>query len=273
MIGRPDYEERKENRISRYEERAAKARKEADTRQEQAESLARQIPFGQPVLVGHHSEARHRRDLGKMHDGFEKSVEAGKKAAYYQDKAETAASNRAISGDNPDAVNLYQEKLTKLEAMQERMKAVNKAFAKGDDALKALGLTDEQIAKMKSRMPSYERKPYPTWALSNNSAEIRRVKEKIEHLSKLDTVEAETISFKGGKLLVNTEANRVQFLFDDKPGEEIRALLKSYGFHWAPSEGAWQRQRTVNAINTAKCLVSKIEDGETCLGEAGFSPR
>jgi hypothetical protein len=46
MIGRSDYEEQKENRMSRYEERAAQARKDADARREQAESLARRIPFG-----------------------------------------------------------------------------------------------------------------------------------------------------------------------------------------------------------------------------------
>jgi hypothetical protein len=51
-------------------------------------------------------------------------------------------------------------------------------------------------------------------------------------------------------------------LFDDKPSEEIRELLKYHGFRWAPSEGTWQRQRTMNAINTAKRLVSKIEELE-----------
>jgi hypothetical protein len=98
--------------------------------------------------------------------------------------------------------------------------------------------------------------------LSNNSAEIRRIKQKIEQLSKLDNTEAETTIFNGGKLVINTEVNRVQFLFDGKPGEEIRALLKSCGFRWAPSEGAWQRQRTWNAINASKRLVSKIEELE-----------
>jgi hypothetical protein len=262
-VGRSDYEERKERRISRYEDLAQKTSGEADALYEKAHNMASVIPFGQPILVGHHSEGADRSYRKRIENTHRKSFEAAEKAAYYQDKAETAASNRAISGDNPDAVNLYRGKLVKLEAAQEQMKAVNKAFAKGDDALKALGLTDEQIAKMKSGMPSYERKPYPTWALSNNNAEIRHVKEKIEQLSKLDTVEAETITFKGGKMLVNTESNRVQFLFDEKPSEEIRSFLKSYGFRWAPSEGAWQRQRTLNAINASKRLVSKIEE----LGE------
>jgi prefoldin subunit 5 len=260
-VGRTDYEERKENRISRYADRAKKASGEADALFGKAHDMTSAIPFSQPILVGHHSEGRDRSYRKRIETTQRKSFEAAEKASYYADKAVSAATNNAISGDNPEAINLYKEKLTKLEAVQDQMKAVNKAFAKGDDALKALGLTDEQIMKMKSNMPSYERKPYPAWALSNNNAEIRRVKEKIEQLEKLDTVEAEIIIFKGGKLLVNAESNRVQFLFPGKPGDEIRSLLKSYGFQWAPSEGAWQRQRTLNTIHTAKYLVSKIEAG------------
>ncbi len=37
---------------------------------------------------------------------------------------------------------------------------------------------------------------------------------------------------------------RVQFIFDGKPDEETRELLKANGFRWAPSQGAWQRQLT-----------------------------
>jgi hypothetical protein len=260
-VGRSDYEERKENRINRFEERAAKAMNEADAQQERAESLARQIPFGQPVLVGHHSEARHRKDLERIRNGFEKSFENGKKAAYYQDKAETAASNRSISGDNPEAVNLYREKLEKLEAAQEEMKAINKAFSKGGDALKALGLDDAEISKIKKNVesaPTFAKMPYPSWALSNNNAEIHRVKEKIEALEKLDKTESENRTFRGGELRDNLEINRIQFVFDEKPSEETRTLLKSHGFRWAPSEGAWQRQRTLGAIKTARRLVSEI---------------
>jgi hypothetical protein len=267
-IGRSDYEERKERRINRYEEQAKKASGESEALFTKAHNMASAIPFGQPILVGHHSEGADRSYRNRAENTQRKSYEAAEKAAYYQDKADTAAGNHAISGDNPDAVNLYREKLARLEAAQEEMKAINKAFARGDEALKALGLDDARIAKIKKSVesaPSFEKKPYPSWALSNNNAEIRRVKEKIEQLSKLDAVEAETIAFNGGKLLVNTEENRVQFLFDEKPGEEIRALLKYHGFRWAPSEGAWQRKRTMNAINAAKRLVSKIEKQDRIL--------
>jgi hypothetical protein len=142
-IGRSDYEERKEHRINRYKEQAQKAGNEFDALFAKAHNAASAIPFGQPILVGHHSEGADRSYWGRIETTHRKSFEAAEKAAYYQDKAETAVTNNAISGDNPDAVNLYREKLAKLETAQEQMKAVNKAFSKGDDALKALGLTDE----------------------------------------------------------------------------------------------------------------------------------
>jgi hypothetical protein len=125
-----------------------------------------------------------------------------------------------------------------------------------------LGLTNEQIEKMKINMPSYEKKPYPAWALSNNNAEIRRVKERIKQLEKLDTVEEDAITFKGGRLVINTEINRVQFVFDKKPQNVTMIILKNHGFHWSPSEGAWQRQRTINSIYVSKQLLSRMEELE-----------
>lgn len=39
--------------------------------------------------------------------------------------------------------------------------------------------------------------------------------------------------------------------FDEIPSEEVRTELKGWGFKWARSEGAWQRQLTDNAIYAA----------------------
>ena len=40
----------------------------------------------------------------------------------------------------------------------------------------------------------------------------------------------------------------LQLFFEAKPSEEQRRELQSKGFKWAPSQGAWQRQLTKNAI-------------------------
>ena len=51
---------------------------------------------------------------------------------------------------------------------------------------------------------------------------------------------------------------RVQFIFDDKPDEETRELLKANGFRWAPSQGAWQRQLTPAGKAAAKRVQEKL---------------
>ncbi|RHQ89234.1 hypothetical protein DWX76_12375, partial [Clostridium sp. AF21-20LB] len=60
--------------------------------------------------------------------------------------------------------------------------------------------------------------------------------------------------FDGGRVEMNREDNRLQVFFDGKPDADTRAELKSSGFRWAPSVGAWQRQLTDNAIRAADRL-------------------
>jgi hypothetical protein len=89
-IGRSDYEERKERRVSRYEDRALKANAEANVLFDKAHDMASVIPFGQPILVGHHSEGSDSSYRKRVENTQRKSFEAAEKAAYYQDKAESA---------------------------------------------------------------------------------------------------------------------------------------------------------------------------------------
>jgi prefoldin subunit 5 len=251
-VGRQDYEERKEGKIDAYKERARKANVIADQESNKARNMGSVIPFGQPIMIGHHSEGRHRALLKRIDTAHRKASEAYNKADYYEDKAATAENNHSISGDDPEAVERYQKKLAKLEKSQEYMKSVNKAWKQGKAALIALGLSEAESEKLANE----KTKPCPSWMLGNNSAEIRRVKEKLETLKKLDGMEAENIKFNGGEMFVNVGINRVQIIFDDIPVLEKRALLKSHGFKWSPSEKAWQRQRTLNGVNAAKRLIA-----------------
>ena len=263
-VGRKDFEERKKSRIINLKEKAAKANKEADQYYQKSNDAMKGIEPGQPVLAGHHSEKNHRAAIKKMRSAMDKSVASKGKSAYYQEKAEIAESNKSISGDDPEAVSRYKAKLKKLEAIQAYMKAANNYWRKNKTMKGYAGLLDTEAEKIDERMKtalSWVQKsgPYEDWRLRNNNAEIRRIKEKIASLEKLDSMSAETITFKGGEMRVNVEINRVQFIFDSVPSEEVRSILKHNGFKWAPSEGAWQRQRTQNAVNTAKSLILKLE--------------
>ena len=61
---------------------------------------------------------------------MEKSVEAGKKAEYYEAKAEAAENNQAISSDDPEAIQKLTDKLEQLIEEQSYKKRVNAYYRK-----------------------------------------------------------------------------------------------------------------------------------------------
>ncbi|GAB5081279.1 hypothetical protein Osc1_04520 [Hominimerdicola sp. 21CYCFAH17_S] len=164
-----------------------------------------------------------------------------------------------ISADDPQAVQKLESKLAGLEQSQETMKAVNAYYRKHKTLDGCPHLSPEAIEKLKSSMDNgyhLEGKPYPTWALSNNSAEIRRVKSRIADLSKKQEIGYVGWEFAGGRVEANTEANRLQIFFEEKPDEATRAELKGGGFRWSPTAEAWQRQLTDNAYYAANYIKS-----------------
>ena len=96
--------------------------------------------------------------------------------------------------------------------------------------------------------------------LSNNNANIRRVRQRIEELSSRSEFAGWT--FPGGEAKINEAENRLQLIFEEKPDADQRQELKSNGFKWAPSQGAWQRQLNQNAIRAAARIdFLRPEDG------------
>jgi hypothetical protein len=154
-----------------------------------------------------------------------------------------------ISSDDPEALNKLKEKLAGLERNHEYMKAVNVYYRKHKTLDGCPGL-DENIRQDLER---YSHLGFiPTYKLSYNLAEIKRVKQRITELERLAERPPQGWKFGGGEVVVNNGENRLQILFDGKPNEEMRRTLKSRGFRWAPTQGAWQRQLTNNAIYAAK---------------------
>lgn len=162
-----------------------------------------------------------------------------------------------ISADDPQAVQKLEAKLEKLQSAQDTMKAVNAYYRKHKTLDGCPNLSAENIEKMKAEMSSQwhiEDKPYPSWALSNNNAEIRRVKGRIAELTKKQETAYAGWEFDGGTVEANREDNRLQIFFEEKPDEKTRETLKENGFRWSPKAGAWQRQLNDNAIYVADRL-------------------
>ena len=165
-----------------------------------------------------------------------------------------------ISADDPQAIQKLEAKLEKLQAAQDTMKAVNAYYRKHKTLDGCPNLSAERIEAMKAEMSSQwhiQDKPYPSWALSNNNAEIRRVKGRIAELTRKQETAYAGWEFDGGTVEANREDNRLQIFFEEKPDEKTRETLKENGFRWSPKAGAWQRQLNDNAIYAAdrfKCI-------------------
>ncbi|HIF5839316.1 TPA: DUF3560 domain-containing protein [Vibrio parahaemolyticus] len=257
------YEQKQAARRERLEARAAKAHQESNAVYAESKAMADSIPFGQPILVGHHSEGRDRRYRARIHDKMGKSVELSKKADYYEKKA-AAVGTGGISSDDPEAIEKLKKQLESINNAQEKMKAANRLIRKGDrDGLAALGFKPDQVENLFS--PDYAgRLGFPRYALDNNRANGRRIEQRIKELEQArerDDVEIET---EGYIYREDTTENRVMFIFDGKPDAETRKILKAHSFNWSPSrEGKpWVRKLTNAGLYAAKLVRAALDAAE-----------
>lgn len=102
---------RADARAEALEAKAQRKEQEADVAEAAHRGAVDRLPFGgEPIKVGHHSETRHRRDIGRAHTAMGKSVEADREATR---AAEAAKSARAATGARyaPDTVSNRIDKL------------------------------------------------------------------------------------------------------------------------------------------------------------------
>lgn len=256
------YEEHQEQRRARLEAKAAAARDEAQRAHAAANRISDGIPMGQPVLVGHHSEGRHRRDLARMGRNMDRAVEASKKAQEYERQAK-AVGRGGISSDDPEAVPKLRREVEALEERQRRMKAVNLAhqnYVRDPATLETAPISDEMKRLVRTYVPAYTWEPHPfaPYQLQNNAATIRNKKKRITELEARSEDEGSERVVSGVRVVENVEANRLQLFFPDKPDEATRTALKQSGFRFAPSVGAWQRHRSNGASYAAERILARL---------------
>lgn len=258
------YEERVEAKRQRLQERAQRARKESDAAARHARSVSDMIPLGQPILVGHHSEKRHRRDLERIHRGYQKAHELDKKAEYLEDRAD-ALGTGGISSDDPDALEKLRAEHEKRERKQELMLSVNriirKHLGKGKDAQRAALIEAgirEDLANELLEPNFLGGVGYPQYALTNNRAAMRRLEQRIQEIEANQSRKSQEEKHDGFTFRKDVDENRVMFEFPGKPDEETRKLLKRNGFKWSPTRGAWVRQWTENAEWAAQDVITVL---------------
>lgn len=255
------YEEKKAARIDRMRELARKMAAASEASLSRARDMASIIPFGQPILIGHHSECRDRRYRARIHNTYGRAFKLQEAARELEARADYAESNRAICSDDPEAAAKLRARIADLEKSQQTMVAANKLIRKGD-LVGLAALVGEGIAKEMTKPGRFGGWGARGFELSNNSANIRRLKlrlKQVEARAKLaescPVKEIAAIST-GARLVDNREQNRLQVFFPGKPPAEVRDVLKRAGFRWAPSVGAWQAYRKQDSLEAAKNLLS-----------------
>jgi len=258
--------ERLENKLSRRREWADKAAAQSNAEVEAARKITEHIPFGQPIMVGHHSESSHRKAIERSAGHMDKSVEAFKRAEYHADKADGLERQlqNSVFSDDPDAIERLQEKLAALEHLQEQMKGINKIIR----ASKKLS-DDETIARIKAAYPtlsdesareivvppeclSFLGRGIPSYQLSNNNANIRRIKERIAEIQRRQQRHRAAENAVNGVLIEGQEY--ISVTFSEKPEWPILHDLKAAGFYWR--KGSWHGSRS-SLPESVKAMTEK----------------
>jgi hypothetical protein len=268
------YEEKRAAKITRYRERAEKKAKFAS---ENDFSLFGEeksgIPMGQPILVGHHSEKRHRKHLERIENRVRKGYEAGREADRLVERADTLENRTAIDSDNPEALRLIDEKIKKLSTERERYKTINVLVRKhttietlAPELLKVFpDVKDAEKLASKLLTPDVMKcVGIPTYKLINMGAEIRRLEKRRVGLVK---VKGGFESFEINGIKVELVEGQVQVEFGFIPSEEIRTKLKCSPLvlKWSRYSKRWVRKHTEATaspyfISSLKAVLLEVQN-------------
>jgi hypothetical protein len=256
-----DFASKRERRAERFRELAEKHDNISNGRHFAARQELEMIPPGQPILVGHHSEKHHRAHLKHIDRHFAKAKEHHDKAEYFRRRAQAIESNRAIFSDDPDAAEKLIDKIERLKKRQGLMKRANQLIRKDDrEGLADLGFSGEVIDRL-FVADFAGRTGFPGYALTNNSANIRRLEKRLAQMQQAQSDQTAETQFPGGVRLVdNVETNRLQIFFPQIPAEALRRELKQHGFRWSPAAGAWQRHRSNRATYLAQLILNNSKE-------------
>ena len=103
-------------RADRFEDYGDKRRADYERAQKAVEAIADNIPLGQPILIGHHSEKHARRDAERIENGMRRAVKMWDTANYWQQRAAGALANAKYK-ERPD---VRARRIKTIEAEQRR---------------------------------------------------------------------------------------------------------------------------------------------------------
>ena len=171
------------------------------------------------------------------------------------------ANQQPIKSNDPEAIEALTYKLNRLQAERDRMKATNAYYRQHKTLEGCPDLDPEERRNIESHWAAgwYTGTPYPPYALQNSLANVKRLQDRLNSLQTAKSATHDDEEHDGYAYHEDAEQMRVQLIFDGKPDDAARALLKSYGFRWSPRNGAWQRQLTENGKRAARQVMQILD--------------
>ncbi|MBT2394661.1 DUF3560 domain-containing protein [Streptomyces sp. ISL-100] len=121
-----DREEKAEGRAERFGGYAASAARSSESAWKKSHEISERFAGGQPILRGHHSEGRARRDHARMDDSMRKSIGESDRADHWTGRAQAAANYQQFK-KNPGRT------LRRLDKLRADLRAVEK-WQRGESA-------------------------------------------------------------------------------------------------------------------------------------------
>lgn len=183
------YRQRRMARAQHLEAWADKRERKAVQTYQAVDEMLEGLPPGQPILLGHHSEAGARRYHARIDARMRSGVDNEAKAVELRQRASNIkeAAEQAIYNDDPDATERLAEKLAILEARRTAILAYNRSCRRGlpDRTL----LTEQQWKDIQhfgtvARAAPGEDGPLPGYVLSNLGGNIRRTGLRLQRLKR-----------------------------------------------------------------------------------------
>lgn len=233
--------ERLERKIDRRQEWADKAEARSISQYNQAHEMASVIPFGQPILVGHHSEKRDRNYRGRIESKFRSAFENHDLAQHHESKAAGLQDqlDRAIFTDDDNAIEALEARIQENEEKRERMKLVNKLYRKADvEGLKAIGIDYEALKTKLAEAGAYWGKaPHLPYEMSNLGGRITADRKRLEFIKTQNQRKAAAEESPSGVVIQPCDGGYCRVTFAEKPDRSVLDALKAAGFWWG--KGSW----------------------------------
>lgn len=241
--------ERLEARAEKREEWAASRRAKADIEYEKADLSEEKtgIPFGQPILVGHHSESAHRRIIDRAHKAMDRCVENNQMAKEHERKANGIRSQLAntIFSDDEDAVEALEAKIANLEKERDLNNSINKIIRQKPraevtpqkiTALIGLGIT-EASAKLLFEKDCCGNIGIPAYVNQNLGGRIKASRDRLVIVKQRQENQSAASESENGVTVKTNVYGKYFVTFAEKPERDILIALKEAGYHWC--SGSW----------------------------------